>query len=99
VTEAHVHALYNRGLIQHATWINALHAVRGEAASHLGAHALQTCELAVEVLVEKAMNAACGAIQDCLGVKTGIVAAATLADGTIERELTRYVYVELANAA
>jgi hypothetical protein len=98
MTEAHVHALYNRQLINHATWINALHALHGETSSHLGVHAIRSCELAIEVLVEEAINAACKSIQDRLGVETGDVAAATLTGGIIERELTRYIHVELAHA-
>lgn len=94
LTEAQVSVLYTRGIIDPTTWTNVLRAVRGDP--HLGPHAQRTCEVAIEALVEEAINAACKAIQDRLGVKTGDLAAATLSDGTIERELTRYVHAELA---
>jgi hypothetical protein len=64
----------------------------------VGQHAIQTCEVAIEALVERAVDAACAVIQDKLGVKTGDLAAAVLSDGTIERELTRYVHAELTAA-
>ncbi len=97
LTEAQARVLYTRGIIDHATWSSVLRAFRGDP-SHLGQHALTTCEVAIEALVETAINAACKVIQDRLGVKTGDLAAATLSDGTIERELTRYVHAELATA-
>lgn len=98
LTEAQVHVLYTRGIINHATWTNVLRAFRGESTTHLGQHALATCEVAIEALIERAIDAACAVIQDRLGVKTGDLAAATLSDGTIERELTRYVHAELEMA-
>ena len=98
LTQAKIQILYTRGLIDHATWTNALRTFHGESTTHLGPHALQTCEVAIEALVERAIDAACAAIQDRLGVKTGDLAATILSDGTIERELTRYVHAELAQA-
>ena len=93
-----VNTLYTRGIIDHATWTNALRAFRGESTTHLGQHAIRACEVAIEALVERAVDAACTVIQERLGVKTGDLAAAILSDGTIERELTRYVHAELALA-
>lgn len=98
LTQAQVQVLYTRGLINHATWTNALRTFHGESTTHLGQHALQTCEAAIDALAERAVNAACAAIQERLGVKTGDLAATFLSDGTIERELTRYVHAELARA-
>lgn len=95
LTEAQAAVLYTRGLINHATWTNVLRGFRGEAQSHLGDHALRTCEVAIEALVERAVDAACAVIQEKLGVKTGDLAAQILSDGTIERELTSYVHAEL----
>lgn len=97
ITEAQLRTLYTRGLIDKATWAGAIRSFRG-APGPLSQHSLRTCELAIEVLVEEAVNAACKAIQDRLGVRTGDLAAATLSDGTIERELTRYVHAELEAA-
>jgi hypothetical protein len=97
LTEAHVVVLYTRGIIDRTTWYNVLRSFRGDP-STLGQHALRTCEIAIETLVEEAINVACKAIQDRLGVKTGDLAAATLSDGTLERELTRYVHAELERA-
>lgn len=94
LTEAQVHVLYTRGIINHATWANTLRAFRGDPSS-LCQHSLRICEVAIEALVERAIDAACAVIQDKLGVKTGDLAAATLSDGTIERELIRYVHAEL----
>ncbi|HSX23026.1 MAG TPA: hypothetical protein VLE97_09655 [Gaiellaceae bacterium] len=98
LTEAQVRTLFTRGIIDRATFNNALRAFRGDR-GHVGQHALQTCEVAIEALVERAVDAACAAIQEHLGVKTGDLAAAVLSDGTIERELTRYVHAELAHCA
>jgi hypothetical protein len=56
---------------------------------------MQTCEVAIEALIERAVDAACAVIQEKLGVPTGDLAATILSDGAIERELTRYVYAEL----
>ena len=98
LTQAQIHVLYTRGMIDHATWTNALRALRGESTTHLGQHAIQTCEVAIEALVERAIDAACAVIQEKFGVKTGDLAATILSDGTIERELTRYVHAELAAA-
>lgn len=94
LTEAQVRTLYKRGIIDRSTWALVLRAFRGDP-SPMTQHALQTCEVAIESIVERAVDAACAAIQDRLGVKTGDLAAATLSDGTIERELTRYVLAEL----
>jgi len=99
LTENQIHTLHDRALINHATWCNALRGVRGESASHLGQHALQTCALAIETLVESAINAACKVIQDRLGVTTGDLAAATLSGGAIEGLLTAYVLAELEEVA
>lgn len=96
LSEAQICKLYTRGLINHATWANALRASRGDPR---GQHAVRTCEVAVEELVERAIDAACATIQEKLGVKTGDRAAAVLSDGTLERELTRYVHAELAAVA
>lgn len=97
LSEGQIHTLYTRGLIDRATWNNALRSFRGDH-GHVGQRALQTCEVAIEALVERAVDAACALIQDKLGVKTGDLAAAVLSDGAIERELTRYVHAELAIA-
>lgn len=97
LSEAKVRALYTRGIIDRSTWALVLRAFRG-LSSPMTEHALHTCELAIEVMVEDAINAACKSIQDRLAVKTGDLAAATLSDGTIERELTRYVHAELEMA-
>lgn len=99
LTEGQIQVLYTRGLINHATWTNAIRAFRGENTTHIGQHAIDTCKLMIDALVEVAINAACKVIQDRLGVKTGDVAAATLSDGTIERELVRYVHAELEMCA
>jgi hypothetical protein len=98
LTQGQINVLYTRGLIDRVTWNNALRALRG-INWYVGSNALKTCEVAIEALVERAVDAACATIQDKLGVPTGDLAAATLADGTIERELTRYVHAELAMAA
>jgi hypothetical protein len=95
LTQTQINVLYTRGLVDHATWANALRALRGEATTHLGQRAIQACELAIESLVERAVDAACAVIQARLGVQTGDLAAAVLSDGAIERELTRYVHAEL----
>lgn len=94
LTEAQVHALHARDLIDHATWTNALRALRGEC-TNLTQHALRACECAIDVLVEAAINAACKSIQDRLGVTTGDLAATVLSGGVIEGELGRYVRAEL----
>lgn len=93
-TEAQINALYTRGVIDRATWNNALRSFRGDH-GHVGQHAIQTCVVAIEALVERAVDAACTVIQEKLGVKTGDLAATVLSDGIVERELTRYVYAEL----
>ena len=98
LTQAQIQVLYTRGIIDHATWTNALRSFHGESNTHLGQHAIQTCAVAIEALVERAVDAACAAIQERLGVKTGDLAGTVLSDGTIERELTRYVHAELATA-
>lgn len=90
-----VDALFARGLIDEATRNNALRSFRGDH-GHVGQHAIQTCEVAIEALVERAVDACCATIQDRLSVSSGALAAAVLSDGTIERELTRYVHAELA---
>ena len=95
LSEAQVNMLFTRGLIGRETWSLVLRMFRG-APGPAGHHALRTCEVAIESLVESAVDAACAVIQDKLGVKTGDLAAAVLSDGTIERELTRYVRAELA---
>lgn len=41
-TELQIHDLYSAGEIRHATWCNALRALRGERAE-LCEHSLQTC--------------------------------------------------------
>jgi len=97
LSEAQVHTLYARGVIDQATCNNALRSFRGDH-GHVGQHAIRTCEVAIEALVERAVDAACAVIQDRLGVKTGDRAASTLSDGAIERELTRYVHAELSGA-
>ena len=97
LTQAQVQMLYTRGIIDRVTWNNALRAFHGDH-GHVGQKALQACELAIETLVERAVDAACASIQERLGVKTGDLAATILSDGTIERELTRYVHAELATA-
>ena len=100
LTEAQINVLYTRGLINRATWNNALRSFRGvNVNGHAGPTAIMTCEVAIEALVERAVDAACAVIQDKLGVTTGDLAAATLSDGAIERELTRYVHAELAERA
>jgi hypothetical protein len=99
LTEGQIQILYTRGLINHATWTNAMRSFRGETTTHLGQHAIDTCKLMIDALVEEAVNAACKMIQDRLGVKTGDVAAAVLSDGAIERELVRYVHAELEMCA
>lgn len=96
-TQAQVQVLYTRGLIDRATWTRVLLALRGSRHPE-STHAVQTCEVAIEALVERAVDAACAVIQEKLGVKTGDLAAAVLSDGTIERELTRYVHAELTMA-
>jgi hypothetical protein len=95
--ETQINVLYTRGLVDRATWDKALRTFRGDRSS-VGQHAIRTCEVAIEALVERAVDAACAVIQGRLGVKTGDLAAAVLSDGTIERELTRYVRAELAAA-
>ena len=95
LTETQVNTLYTRGLIGKETWSLVLRMFRGDPGP-AGPHALRTCEVAIESLVERAVDAACAVIQERLGVKTGDLAAAVLSDGTIERELTRYVHAELA---
>lgn len=95
LSEAQVNALYTRGIIGRGTWSLVLRMFRGDP-NPAGPYALRTCEVAIESLVERAVDAACAVIQDKLGVKTGDLAAAVLSDGTIERELTRYVHAELA---
>jgi hypothetical protein len=95
--ERQINALYTRGLVDRATWDKALRTFRGDRSS-VGQHAIRTCEVAIEALVERAVDAACAVIQEKLGVKTGDLAAAVLSDGMIERELTRYVHAELAVA-
>jgi hypothetical protein len=95
LSEAQVNALFTRGLIGRETWSLVLRMHRGDPGS-AGPYALRTCEVAVKSLVERAVDAACAVIQEKLGVKTGDLAAAVLSDGTIERELTRYVHAELA---
>lgn len=97
LTEAQVQVLYTRGIIDQVTWSRVLRAFRGDPSSE-GWRAIATCEVAIEALVERAVDAACAAIQERLGVKTGDLAAAILSDGAIERELTRYVHAELAMA-
>ncbi len=99
LTENQIHALHERAMINHATWCNALRGIRGESTSHLGQRALQTCTLAVESLVESAVNAACKVIQNQLGVATGDLAATVLSGGAIEGLLTAYVLAELEEAA
>ena len=97
LTQAQVQILYTRGIIDRTTWSRVLRALRGDH-SHEGQHAIQTCEVAIEALIERAIDAACAVIQERLGVKTGDLAAVVLSDGTIERELTRYVHAELTHA-
>jgi hypothetical protein len=97
LTQAQIQVLYTRGVIDRVTWTNALRSFHGDH-GHVGQHAIKTCEVAIEALIERAVDAACAVIQDKLGVKTGDLAAATLSDGTIERELTRYVHAELEMA-
>lgn len=97
LSEAQVQVLYTRGLIDQATWSRVLRVFRGDP-SHEGKHAMQTCEVAIDALIERAIDAACAVIQEKLGVKTGDLAATVLSDGTIERELTRYVHAELVMA-
>ncbi len=94
LTEAQVNVLYTRGVVDRATWERALRAFRGSP-DPAGQHAIKTCEVAIEALVERAIDAACTVIQDRLGIKTGDLAAQVLSDGTLERELTRYVHAEL----
>jgi len=43
ITEAQILLLEQEGAIDHATWCNALAALRGEATSHLGPLALRRC--------------------------------------------------------
>jgi len=96
LSEGQIAALYTRGLIDYMTWNNAQRLFRSGPDYQ---HAIRTCEVAIEAIVERAVDAACAAIQAKLGVKTGDLAAQVLSDGTIERELTRYVYAELTVAA
>ena len=98
LTEAQIHALCARGIINQATCNNALRSFHGDN-GHVGEHAIRICEVAIEALVERAVDAACAVIQDKLGVKSGDLAATILDDGTLERELTRYVHAELEAAA
>jgi hypothetical protein len=98
LTEAKVQALHARGIINLATCNNALRSFHGDH-GHVGEHAIRICEVAIEALVERAIDAACAVIQDKLGVKTGDLAATVLSDGTLERELTRYVHAELEAVA
>jgi hypothetical protein len=44
LTANDIDALYARNRINHATWINAHRALRGESDTHLGEHAIRTCE-------------------------------------------------------
>ena len=97
LTEAQVKVLFTRGIIDRATWNNALRSFRGDRGP-AAQQARRTCEVAIEVIVERAVNAACAAIQARLGVKTGDLAAVVLSNGIIERELTRYVHAELSAA-
>jgi len=97
LTQASINVLYTRGIINRATWESALRSFRGDPGP-AGPQAIRACEVAIEALVERAIDAACAVIQKRLGVKTGDLAAATLSDGTIECELTRYVHAELAMA-
>ncbi len=97
LSEVQISALYTRGIIDRATWNNALRSFRGDH-GHVGQHALRTCAVAIEAIVERAVDAACASIQDRLGVKTGDLAAAVLSGGVIERELIRYVHAELETA-
>ena len=97
LNQAQIQVLYTRGIIDRVTWTNALRTFHGDSGP-AGQHALQTCELAIDALAERAVNAACAAIQERLGVLTGDLAATVLSNGTIERELTRYVHAELARA-
>jgi len=97
LSEGQINVLYTRGLIDRVTWNNALRSFRGDH-GHVGQHAIRTCGIAIEALVERAVDAACATIQEKLGVKTGDLAAVVLSDGTIERELTRYVHAELEMA-
>ena len=69
LTEAQIQVLYTRGMINHATWTNALHAFHGDSTAPLGQEALKTCELAIEALVTQAVDAVCVAIQDKLGIR------------------------------
>lgn len=94
LAEAQINVLYTRGVVDRPTWNSALRSFRGDR-GHAAQQAIRTCEVAIEALVERAVDAACAVIQDRLGVKTGDLAAAVLSDGTIERELTRYVHAEL----
>lgn len=94
LTEAKIKVLYTRAVINRATWNNALRSFHGDH-GHVGQQAIATCEIAIEAIVERAIDAACAVIQDKLGVKTGDLAAQVLSDGTIERELTRYLHAEL----
>jgi hypothetical protein len=97
LSEGQIKTLFTRGLIDRATLNNALRSFRGDH-GHVGQHAIKTCEVAIEALVERAVDAACAVIQDKLGIKTGDLAAQVLSGGAIERELTRYVRAELAAA-
>lgn len=97
LTQAQIRVLCMRGLIDRATLHNALRSFHGDH-GHVGQKAIQTCEVAIEALVERAVDAACAVIQEKLGVSTGDLAATVLSDGAIERELTRYVHAELAHA-
>lgn len=92
--ERQIKKLFTRGIIDRTTWKLALRCFRGDWGPS-NQRAIQTCEVAIESLVERALDAACAVIQEKLGVKTGDLAAAVLSDGTIERELTRYVHAEL----
>jgi hypothetical protein len=95
LSQAQIQVLYTRGVIDQPTYSRALRALRGDPSSE-AKHAIQTCAVAIEALVERAVDAACAVIQAKLGVPTGDLAATVLSDGTIERELTRYVHAELA---
>lgn len=97
LTRAQIRVLFTRGLIDRGTLHNALRSFHGDH-GHVGQKAIQTCEIAIEALVERAVDAACAVVQEKLGVKTGDLAATVLSDGAIERELTRYVHAELAQA-
>lgn len=62
LTEAQVHALCARGIINQTTCNNALRSFHGDN-GHVGEHAIRICEVAIEALIERARDR-CGVCSD-----------------------------------